>query len=135
MHFLKKGGFVIVLMVLSTSVHAQLGELFASFDCREHAEFFHDEPVVETVVIDSSLLVAQTPELEIVIDTVDGWKNWNYVENYSFGKDRGAIPMITELDALHPYFRDQIKELIRICNEKGIELAVVETYRTHAKQH
>lgn len=134
MRFLK-GVFAIVLLALSTSVHAQLGDLFASFDCREHAEFFYDEPVVETVAIDSSLLAAQTPELEIVIDTVDGWKHWHYVDNYTFGKDRGAIPMITELDALHPYFRDKIKELIRICNEKGIELAVVETYRTHAKQH
>src|SRR5262245_2263843 len=106
MRFLIKGCFIIALLALSTSVQLQLGDLFAPFDCREHAEFFYDEPVVETVV-DSSLLVVQEPEPQIVIDTVDGWRNWHYVENYAFGKDRGAIPMITELDALHPYFRDQ----------------------------
>jgi hypothetical protein len=62
------------------------------------------------------------------------WKEWSYVENYAFGKDRGAITMITDLQALHPYFRDRVTALIKVCKARGIELAIVETYRTHAKQ-
>ncbi|MBY0435605.1 MAG: M15 family metallopeptidase [Cyclobacteriaceae bacterium] len=68
-------------------------------------------------------------------DTADAWKRWEMVENFSFGKNRGAIPMIADLQSLHPYFRDKVIELIRVCKSKGIELAVVETYRTHAKQN
>jgi hypothetical protein len=75
--------------------------------------------------IDSSALLADD----------NAWKNWSYVENYQFGNDRGSIPMITDLNSLHPYFRDQITSLIAKCKAKGIELAIVETYRTHAKQH
>jgi peptidoglycan L-alanyl-D-glutamate endopeptidase CwlK len=60
---------------------------------------------------------------------------WKTVSNYTFGKNRGDMPMICDLSALHPYFRDKIIELIANCREKGIELAVVETYRTVAKQN
>jgi hypothetical protein len=63
------------------------------------------------------------------------WLRWKTVENYTFGKDRGSMAMITELNSLHPYFRDQIIELIRQCKSKGIELAVVEAYRTPSKQN
>ena len=75
------------------------------------------------------------PIPEINIDTIDTWKKWSIVENYSFGKNRGSIPMITELNALHPYFRDKISELIQICKSKGIYLVVVETFRTRSKQN
>ena len=68
-------------------------------------------------------------------DTTDRWKQWALVENYTFGKNRGTIPMICDLQSLHPYFRDKIIELIRVCRSKGIELAVVETYRTRTKQN
>lgn len=71
---------------------------------------------------------------EILADTVDEWKDWELVDNYSFGINRGALPMIADLESLHPYFRDKVLELIRICRSKGIQLAVMETYRTHAKQ-
>jgi hypothetical protein len=64
----------------------------------------------------------------------ESWKKWATVENYKYGKDRGSLPMIADLNSLHPYFRDRITELIRICREQGIELAVVESFRTHAKQ-
>lgn len=64
-----------------------------------------------------------------------GWKNWNVVENFAFGKDRGTLTMIADLDALHPYFRDKIKQLVYNCMLQGIELAVVESFRTHAKQN
>lgn len=74
-------------------------------------------------------------ETPVVINTEDLWMNWATVPNFTFGKDRGELPMIVELEALHPYFRDQIIELISICKSKGIELAIVETYRTVAKQN
>jgi hypothetical protein len=67
-------------------------------------------------------------------EEVESWESWETVENFTYGKDRGSLPMITDLNALHPYFRDRIKELIKVCKEQGIELAVVESYRTHAKQ-
>jgi hypothetical protein len=68
-------------------------------------------------------------------DTVEAWKRWDLVENFSFGKDRGSIPMIADLQSLHPYFRDKVLELIRICRSRGIEVAIVETYRTKTKQN
>ncbi len=63
------------------------------------------------------------------------WKSWQVVENFTYGKDRGTLTMIADLNALHPYFRDKVAELIRVCKSKGIELAIVETFRTHAKQN
>ena len=68
-------------------------------------------------------------------DTVASWKQWELVENFSFGKDRGNIPMIADLQSLHPYFRDKVIELIRLCRLKGIDVAIVETYRTPTKQN
>lgn len=73
--------------------------------------------------------IAESPEPE------EGWKTWSIVGNYTFGKDRGDLPMIADLDALHPYFRDKIITLISMCKAKGIELAIVESYRTHSKQN
>lgn len=68
------------------------------------------------------------------VDSINGWKDWRIVENYAFGKDRGGLPMITDLNSLHPFFRDRVLKLVARCKAKGIELAIVETYRTHAKQ-
>jgi hypothetical protein len=62
------------------------------------------------------------------------WKQWRLVENYQFGKNRGSLPMIADLQALHPFFREKIIELTRLCQQAGITLAIVESYRTHAKQ-
>lgn len=93
-----------------TTEYAQLaGDLLKSFATEP------DEKVLET----------QVPEV---------WKSWSTVENYTFGKDRGNLPMIADLNSLHPYFRDKISSLISMCAAKGIELAVVETFRTHSKQ-
>lgn len=69
-----------------------------------------------------------------VFDREDSWKGWATVENYTYGKDRGALPMISDLNALHPYFRDKIISLINVCRQQGIHLEVVESFRTHAKQ-
>lgn len=77
------------------------------------------------------------PEIvsEPVITEVEDWRTWETVENYTYGKDRGSLPMITDLDALHPYFLEKVNKLIAICKTKGIELAVVESFRTSAKQN
>ncbi|MBK7653595.1 MAG: M15 family metallopeptidase [Flammeovirgaceae bacterium] len=74
------------------------------------------------------------PDAE-TIDNFNNWKNWKTVENYTFGKDRGNLTMIADLNALHPYFREKIITLINACKAKGIELAVVESFRTHSKQN
>jgi hypothetical protein len=74
-------------------------------------------------------------ESTVIQDDTEAWMNWKTVSNYTFGKDRGSMAMITELNSLHPYFRDQIIELIRQCKAKGIELAIVEAYRTPSKQN
>lgn len=68
------------------------------------------------------------------VDSLAGWQTWSLTDNYTFGKNRGGMPMITDLNALHPYFRDKVIQLINKCKSKGIELAVVESYRTRAKQ-
>lgn len=70
----------------------------------------------------------------VVADPAEAWKYWNTVENFAYGKDRGNLSMIIDLKALHPYFRDRITQLMALCKEKGIELAVVESYRTRSKQ-
>ncbi|MFZ6011016.1 MAG: M15 family metallopeptidase [Bacteroidota bacterium] len=70
----------------------------------------------------------------VVYDAENAWKEWKTVENFSFGKDRGDLPMIADLQSLHPYFRDKIFDLIRNCRAMGIEVAIVESYRTRAKQ-
>ena len=73
------------------------------------------------------------PEFRDEVDDM-AWKNWRIVENYFFGKDRGSLPMIADLNSLHPYFRDQIIQLLNACKSQGIELEIVEAFRTHAKQ-
>lgn len=91
-----------------------------------------DEIIRNAAIYDSIMLAEQlryAPE-----DTIDGWKRWDTVENLTFGKNRGDIPMIADPLSLHPYFRDKVLQLIQACRKKGIELAYVETYRTHTKQ-
>lgn len=115
------------LLLLSTASFAQRDGFLISLapHSHEHAEvisqlstsFFLENPVLHT------------PEPPAA------WKSWSIVENFTFGKDRGDLPMIADLDALHPYFRDKITQLITLCKAKGIELAVVESYRTHSKQN
>jgi hypothetical protein len=99
-----------------------------------------DNPVSGEEIIKRSLWLdsVRTAELAssaiVYEDTLNGWKVWSTVGNHTFGKNRGEIAMITDVNALHPYFRDKVQQLITICRAKGIELAFVETYRTHAKQ-
>ncbi len=130
-----KSGLLIILLPLSLTTQAQFNSLFAPFDCRENVDFYYEEPLTEVISIDSALFGQEKINALMELDTLNGWKNWSSVENYAFGKDRGSLPMINDLTSLHPFFRDQIVKLIKLCKARGIELAVVETYRTHAKQH
>jgi hypothetical protein len=68
-------------------------------------------------------------------DTIQVWLRWKTVSNYAFGKNRGNLLMITDLNALHPHFRELVQMLVAECKAKGIELAVVESFRTRAKQN
>jgi hypothetical protein len=128
----------LILSIVALYVGAQ-SPLFSSYDCRERsAEIVSVQPVnvsLDFSDLHQSIEAYADALFWILPDTVDGWKNWATNENYKFGKDRGDLMMISDLRALHPYFRDRIIELIRLCKARGIELAVVETYRTHAKQH
>ena len=62
------------------------------------------------------------------------WKTWKLVDNHTFGTNRGSIPMIADLQALHPFFRDKVLLLMNRCRAQGIDMAGVESFRTHAKQ-
>jgi hypothetical protein len=133
--------FVITFASLSFSftAHAQLEKLYASYGCRFHESIFLEQPVFDTLSsIATEALIddeASDAAAEAIADMEASWKQWRTVENYSYGKDRGSMEMIIELNALHPYFRDKIVRLINNCKAQGIQLAVVESYRTHAKQN
>lgn len=61
-------------------------------------------------------------------------QNWVIRKNFEFEKNRGELPMIADLKALHPYFRDKMFLLIAKCKAKGIQIEVVESFRTSTKQ-
>ncbi len=90
---------------------------------------------VEIITGLTKSFIYEIPSIQNISKSEESWKNWSLVENFTFGKDRGNLPMIADLDALHPYFRDKVITLISLCKAKGIELAVVESYRTHSKQN
>ena len=117
-----------MLLTVSHQLTLAQGD-YLRFENIPHTES-HGLAVVELM---ESISPLQPSELKL--DTTDVWKKWSLVENYSFGKDRGSLPMITELNALHPYFRDKIYALILLCKLNGINLAVVETFRTRSKQN
>jgi hypothetical protein len=128
-------GIAIVFVISYTDSFAQFDLLFAPIDCREHAEFVYESEVVDQpIIIDSTLITAETINEPGILNE-NPWMQWKTVENFTFGKDRGTLSMITDLNALHPFFRDKIEELMIRCKKQGIELAIVETYRTHAKQN
>jgi len=91
----------------------------------DHVEIITE--LAKSFISESPAEKSETPEAP--------WRRWTTIENFTFGKDRGNLPMINDLDALHPYFRDKVRELIAKCKAKGIELAIVESYRTAAKQN
>ncbi len=140
-------GRVAVFLFAAASVFAkaQSSGPFASYDCRPEEELIRytearQRAALERRLLDSLIraeiyaLIHEVYALPVTEDTLNGWKYWKVAENYAFGKDRGNLPMITSLEALHPYFRDKVIELIARAKKAGIELAVVETFRTCSKQ-
>jgi hypothetical protein len=99
-----------------------------------NAAFYIDSFLSDTVKTtgesDSLSMLAESE----AISSMDVWREWKTVQNFQFGKDRGNLPMIADLHSLHPFFRDKVSQLIVNCKKKGIELIIVESYRTHAKQ-
>jgi hypothetical protein len=122
-----KSAFISSLLLLSYTLYGQsdLADTVLPPYNDEYSEFIFE--LSKSFAPDS-----QVDKMEVAEET---WKHWTTVENFTFGKDRGNLPMITDLNALHPYFRDKVISLIAMCKAKGIELTVVETYRTHAKQN
>jgi peptidoglycan L-alanyl-D-glutamate endopeptidase CwlK len=91
---------------------------------------------IKTVTVEDSLTAITELDRTAAVEAaqVEMWKEWRTVDNFAFGKNRGNLPMIADLHSLHPFFRDKIVQLIKNCEAKGIDLVVVESYRTRAKQ-
>jgi D-alanyl-D-alanine carboxypeptidase. len=98
-------------------------------------QYLQDSAEVDAAVLHAEWADAREHAAPLTTSFSSAWTDWSVVENYAFGIDRGTIAMIADLNALHPAFRDKVTELIRLCRLKGIEVAVVETFRTHAKQN
>jgi hypothetical protein len=117
----------LLLFITSISLNAQDGiyksPLVYNFEYRD------------LIAENTKIFVSENEGAFIGEETEDDWRNWKTVENFEFGKDRGDMMMIADLNALHPFFRDKVSALIKSCNSKGIELAIVETYRTPLKQN
>lgn len=110
---------------------------FEPYDCRFHlAEVeIPVEPIPQAILHALTIPIEVIPDWEVKhINPGGQWKNWSTTANFSFGMDRGNMPMITDLNSLHPFFRDKVAQLIQLCEVKGIALAIVEAYRTPAKQ-
>lgn len=138
-------GLLLFSLLLSASTGMAQGSLFEPFDCRAEVEIINriekEKQQRELAIRDSinkaeALIALQKrEELNKILEySQNGWMHWSTVDNFTFGKNRGGLPMITDLTALHPYFRDKVARLIFLCKQKGIELEIVETFRTHAKQ-
>ncbi len=124
---MKKSVLVVLLnLVLFISASAQSK---LTIDSDQYLDNLYDQ----SMVFDTTQVVLKE-SYSVLIDPLSGWKEWRTVDNYFFGKNRGSLPMIADLKSLHPYFRDRIVELIRVCKASGITLAIVESYRTPAKQ-
>lgn len=115
-----------LFFILSVSLFSFV---IASGQSKDYLERLYDK----SIAFDTSRVVVKTSEYNSLV-TEDEWRQWHTVDNYFFGTNRGSLPMIADLESLHPYFKAKIVELIRVCKAAGITLAVVETYRTHAKQ-
>lgn len=121
---------IVALFLLSGVAIHSFAQKHRAFSRGEH---YLTSLLDNSIVFDTASLISGLRHSR-VWDTENAWRSWHTVENFTYGKDRGSLPMIADLNSLHPYFRDKIVELIRVCKAQGIELAVVESFRTHAKQ-
>jgi hypothetical protein len=122
---------IFLLPGMSSESRAQSSIFFSPVNSKDFAVILLNEIVREDIHVDSSMIAPEIAKVEVI----QGWRTWSVAENFSFGKNRGQLTMINDLNALHPYFRDKVKQLIAQCKAKGIDLVIVETFRTHAKQN
>jgi hypothetical protein len=111
----------LALIILAFSLHSVKAQTIPFNDEQQ----LFQEQLLHSFIVD---------DIAIPVETIEAELKWTTVPNYTFGKDRGSIAMIADLDALHPYFRDQIIQLMQICRSQGIQLAIVESFRTSTKQ-
>ncbi|MBT1706258.1 M15 family metallopeptidase [Chryseosolibacter indicus] len=116
---------VLILLIIAVSTTTSIGKRSEGL-----TSFFSERVFKDSTKANDSVEVTRASYAH----HMEGWKQWKTVENFTYGKNRGNLPMIADLQSLHPYFRDKIVQLIKNCKAKGIELAIVESYRTHAKQ-
>jgi hypothetical protein len=95
---------------------------------------YNEDFVMDRNNLANSLYTQLVLHKPLILDPDEEWRTWTTVNNWAFGKDRGNLVMITDLNSLHPFFRDKVIELKSRCASLGIHLAIVETYRTRAKQ-
>jgi hypothetical protein len=127
-HFVVVIVFASSLFILSFAASAQSASSPAGPD------HYLNHLLSDAILFDTSSVEKAQMEIVVANESPETWKQWQTVNNYHFGKDRGSLPMIADLDALHPFFRDKVTLLIEKCKAAGIQLAVVESYRTHSKQ-
>lgn len=61
-----------------------------------------------------------------------------YIKDEKIVKKETIIPkreIVSDLHILHPAFRNKVVMMLYECKKQGIELMVVETYRTHERQN
>jgi hypothetical protein len=129
--------FIVLLALIPKAVFGQADNVaFASYDCRY---YMADVEIPVQPIPQADLDAIEIP-MELVTEwqieelLLEEWQHWSTAQNFTYGRDRGNMPMINDLSALHPFFRDRILLLIQMCRKKGIDLAIVETFRTPAKQ-
>ncbi|MBX2963176.1 MAG: M15 family metallopeptidase [Cyclobacteriaceae bacterium] len=138
-------GLVLFNLFNGAQISFAQSNLFQPYDCRAEVEInnrIEKERLARELAIKDSieqveaqLALLKQEEIKRLLEYEQhAWMHWATASNFTFGKDRGNLPMITELNSLHPFFRDRVVRLIYQCKQKGIELAIVETFRTHAKQ-
>jgi peptidoglycan L-alanyl-D-glutamate endopeptidase CwlK len=119
----------LVILCLCISAHSTI---------QIESEYYLDSILITSDTTKSVRLATDSTAAMTSMDdmtiNIEPWKEWRTVDNFAFGKNRGDLPMIADLHSLHPYFRDKVCQLIKNCQAKGIELVVVESFRTHAKQ-
>lgn len=139
MHRILRDGLIILTCFFSSNLFSQNAYGDLPVVTNDYAvdllnQYLQDSIAIDAALVKSIAAAGQGHGIPLLGNPGFEWNDWDVVENYAFGKNRGSLTMIADLQALHPAFRDKVIELIRQCSLKGITVAVVETFRTHAKQ-
>ncbi len=140
MHHVLRHGLVVLLCLFSNNLFSQSSYRGDPVDTNDYVvdllnQYLQDSIAIDPALVQSVSVAGSDHTVAVLSNPGKAWSDWAVVENYAFGKNRGELTMIADIKALHPAFRDKVIELIRQCSLKGITVAVVETFRTHAKQN